>query len=360
VPRTYHLTPKTRDPTLPEAASPKTGSAARICILHPQPENAKTSFPESRATPPSTFPRRDCSTVVSAMATPTLTQFTPAPSCGANSGLWAVTKKCYLYPESGPSTVLLNPPWMTCTAAQMGEPPEARNPDCHSAWGTIKTEGPFYTTCPVGYSVAGTETYWPYISTAVVSGITVSGSDEGVKVSMFACCPSASGYDLEFKLDQMDDFRVSTAHEGISYSGYTYVMPRCRATAKSAQTVTLTPFSDEWGGERRRRQEASAGPLVTEVFTAGKKVYAEAESFIETVFADGHTCYGGCEAYYQSHYTSPTGPRTSRPSVTAETGTTGGPGPAPTSGANFVDIRRGCTGIFGGLLLAFTVAAEIL
>ncbi|KAK0611248.1 hypothetical protein B0T14DRAFT_530022 [Immersiella caudata] len=153
------------------------------------------------------------------MATPTLTQFTPAPSCAANSGLWAVTKKCYLYPDSGPSTVLVNPPWMTCTAAQMGEPPEARNPDCHSVWGTIKTEGRFYTACPVGYSSAGVETYWPYISTTVVSGITVSGSDEGVQASMIVCCPSASGYDLEFKLDQPDDFRVTRCTRGSPIQG---------------------------------------------------------------------------------------------------------------------------------------------
>ncbi|KAK4443319.1 hypothetical protein QBC34DRAFT_212208 [Podospora aff. communis PSN243] len=291
------------------------------------------------------------------MATPTLTQFTPAASCAVNSGLWAITKSCYLYPNSGPSTVLVNPPWMTCTAVQMGEPTEARNPDCHSGWGTIKTDGPFFTACPVGYSVAGSETYWPYISTSVSPETTVDVSDEGVKVSMMMCCPSASGY--EFRLDQPDDFRINTVHEGITYSGFTYVMPRCRAMARTAQTVTLTPFSNTWGGERRR-QETTAGPLITEVFSPGKKVYAAAETFIQTVFADGHTCYGNCEAYYQSHYTSPTGPRTSttstsQSSVPTATGTSGAQGAPPTSGASSADIMRGWA-ILGGLFLAFTVA----
>ncbi|KAK0649137.1 hypothetical protein B0T16DRAFT_409500 [Cercophora newfieldiana] len=303
-----------------------------------------------------------------AMVTPSypLTRFTPAPSCGVDSSLWAVTKSCYLY--AGTSTVLVNPPWKTCTAAQMGEPPEKRNPDCYTAWRPpaldANTPTTYFSACPVGYSAASTETFWPYLRTSTVSSgeaaktqVTAARDVQGL---MFFCCPSASGF--EFGLDLPDDFQIHTVHDGVSYSGYSYVIPRCRATAMSAQTVTLTPFSNTFGGERRR-QEETAGPLITEVWDRGKKVYAEAETFMHTVFADGHTCYGTCDKYWESQYTSPTGPLSTtgvQLSIPTRTETSVGQGPAPTSAACHVKSNHGWSGMFGGLLLAAALSTLVV
>jgi len=289
------------------------------------------------------------------MATPSypLTQFTPAPSCGIGSTLWAVTKSCYLY--AGTDTVLFNPPWMTCTAAQMGEPPEKHNGDCYSAWRTsdVGLTTSLFSTCPVGYSAASTETFWPYFRTTTnqVGGApkTTTLAAKDVQASIIYCCPSAPGSGLHFGLDLPDDFRVNTVHDGITYSGYTYVMPRCRATATalSGQTVTLTPFSDTIGGERRRQEST---PLITEIWDEAKKVYAEAESFVHTVFADGHTCYGTCDQYWSSQYTSP---------ATATVGSKTGTSPAPTSGTCRVAQKTGWRRM-RGFMLAAAVAATVL
>jgi len=210
-----------------------------------------------------------------------------------------------------------------------------------------------FNTCPVGYSAASTETFWPYFRTTTnqVGGApkTTTLAAKDVQASIIYCCPSAPGSGLHFGLDLPDDFRVNTVHDGITYSGYTYVMPRCRATATalSGQTVTLTPFSDTIGGERRRQEST---PLITEIWDEAKKVYAEAESFVHTVFADGHTCYGTCDQYWSSQYTSP---------ATATVGSKTGTSPAPTSGTCRVAQKTGWRRM-RGFMLAAAVAATVL
>ncbi len=70
------------------------------------------------------------------MATPTITitepaRFTPSPSCGIGTALYAVTKTCYMSnPTVGP--LIIDPEWMTCTAVQAGEPWDKQNPNCVS------------------------------------------------------------------------------------------------------------------------------------------------------------------------------------------------------------------------------------
>ena len=235
-----------------------------------------------------------------ATATYAVTQFTPAASCGIGASLWAVTKTCFMTVSM--ASLAIDPPWMTCTAVQAGEPPDRSNTACYNN----RVAGQA-SACPVGYSAASSLTWAPFSR----GGATTTTAAADVVAAVVYCCPSAGveqdgmGIDFWYSGDGASP-DITTEHDGVTYTGNMYLMPLCRATrvsALSGSTVTLTPYSDTQGWERRRRQEAT---LVTEMWDyTANVIYAEAESFTRTVFADGHTCYGNCTDYWLRWYTSP-------------------------------------------------------
>lgn len=259
-------------------------------------------------------------------ATPTyhLTQFTPSPSCGIGSDLWAVSKTCLMTGGLGSptTTVVAGPlPWVSCTAVQMGEPPDKGNFDCYVGYRSTIRDGDgdptYFSACPVGYDTASIATYYPFYRTTTTYQPT-DGRDPRVPAtdvvaSIIYCCPTASGFGFHITSERLEPF--TTVHDGTTYRGDTALMPMCVATSvkalSSAQTVTLTPYSDTRGWEKR--QEKTADALSTAAWDPKAKVWAEAESFYNTVFGDGHTCYdygeawgeGPCTEYWAEHYTSP-------------------------------------------------------
>ncbi|KAK0710699.1 hypothetical protein B0H67DRAFT_492334 [Lasiosphaeris hirsuta] len=263
------------------------------------------------------------------VATPTttyhLSQFTPAPSCGIGSDLWAVSKTCLMTGgiNSPITTVLPGPlPWVSCTAIQMGEPPDKDNADCYIGYRSRAMRGDgsptYFSACPAGYSTVTIETYYPFYR-STINYRPADGKDPRVHAtdvvaSLVYCCPTASGFDFKMSSFRLEHF--TTVHDGATYRGDTALMPMCAATSvealSSGQTVTLTPYSDTKGWEKR--QEKTADGLLTEAWDPKKKVWAEAESFFNTVFGDGFTCYDGaetgygegfCTEYFEKHYTSP-------------------------------------------------------
>lgn len=325
------------------------------------------------------------------MATPSyaLTQFTPAPSCGIGTDLYAVTKTCYMY-ASDPVTLEINPPWLACTAVQAGDPPDRFNRDCHhdGVRATIGDDGisTYFSACPVGYTAASSVVlpafYRTFTTTASGTETTTRVEASDVLHSMVYCCPSASGFHYEHV--DVEDSSFTTVHDSTTYSGAPYLMPRCRATrvaALSGQTVTLTPYSDTMAWERRRQAEtAGQQELITEVWDNDKKVYAGYEFYAVTVFADGHSCYSNCSDYWLNYYTSPESLPTTEtsatptitdgpgPNVTATTspggggGGSGGGGVSPTNTATGAAHRVGLGGWAraGALLIATAVAATLV
>ncbi|KXX74309.1 hypothetical protein MMYC01_209344 [Madurella mycetomatis] len=321
------------------------------------------------------------------MATPSyaLTQFTPAPSCGIGTALWAVTKTCYMY-ASEPATLEINPPWMSCTAVQAGDPPDRYNRECHNdgVSALIDDDGitTYFSACPVGYTAATSFIYPPFYRTFTT---TSSGTETITRVeasdvlaSRFYCCPSASGF--HYKHVYPEDNTITTVHDGTTFSGASYLLPLCRATrvaALSGQTVTLTPYSDTMAWERRRQAETGGHQeLITEVWDDAKIVYAGYEAYAVTVFADGHSCYSNCSDYWLNWYTSPERLPTTEtsatptitdgpgPSETANTSPGGGSGGGVTptstvaSGAHRVGLGGGWARA-GALLVATAVAATL-
>ncbi|GAB1316984.1 hypothetical protein MFIFM68171_07194 [Madurella fahalii] len=252
-----------------------------------------------------------------------LSQLTPDPSCGIGTALWAVSKTCYMSASYPTPVVEINPPWMSCTAVQAGEPYDKLNNACYGGLGRTRIGDDyipiFYSACPVGYTAASSYTHPAFYRTFTISSgteTTTRAEATDVVATHFFCCPSASGFHYEYLTTEEPE--ITTVHDGTTFSGRAYLMQRCRATrvaALSGQTVTLTPYSDTLGWERRRRQEETGaqqdpGPLITEAWDDAKNVYAADEYYDVTVFADGHSCYTNCSDYWLSSYTSPVNPQT--------------------------------------------------
>ncbi|KAK1752759.1 hypothetical protein QBC47DRAFT_62530, partial [Echria macrotheca] len=251
------------------------------------------------------------------MATPTptypLTQFTPSPTCGIGTSLYLVSKTCYV---SAPqlSSITINPPWVTCTAIEAGQPADVRDPNCYQSFSS-SVLGPdgtasFFSACPVGYTTASYLSFYPFYRTTTV---TQSEMATDVQGQVVYCCPSAAGgveAEFAFRDDEEVPFRVVDG-DGQEWRGNSYLLPRCRATGGvkglEGRTVTLTGYSDTQGWERRMRRQVQTEGLVTEVWDVTRHVYAAAESFYRTVFGDGHTCFGNCTRYWREGYTSPEG-----------------------------------------------------
>jgi hypothetical protein len=187
----------------------------------------------------------------------------------------------------------------------MGEPPDKGNTDCYIGYrpATKADDGNaiYDSACPVGYGTASVFTHYPFYRTPIVDQ-TTDGKDHRVTAtdvvaSVIYCCPSASGFGFQMTLDKLVPF--TTVHDGVTYRGEMALMPMCVATSvkalSSGQTVTLTPYSDTRGWEKR--QENTADGLSTAAWDPKNKVWAEIESFSNTVFADGYTCYDGAEAF---------------------------------------------------------------
>ncbi|KAK5663841.1 hypothetical protein OQA88_44 [Cercophora sp. LCS_1] len=238
------------------------------------------------------------------VATPVLTRFTPSPTCGIASPthLYAVHKTCYIY---GPSTVLINPPFITCTAIQAGEPPDKANRECYADWSPLST-GTYYSACPVGYSPVSTLSYHPFLRSS-----TQTATD--VVARVVYCCPSTpplvgddgpgDGYDgpwgYAYEPAGESAKARQTVVDGVTYAGEAYLMPRCRGILGKG-VRTLTGYSDTMGWEKRQERQ-----VVTETWDVGREVWAAGESFSYTRFGDGHTCFGNCTGYWRESYTSP-------------------------------------------------------
>ncbi|KAK0701403.1 hypothetical protein B0T21DRAFT_378890 [Apiosordaria backusii] len=238
------------------------------------------------------------------MATPTypITRFTPAATCGIGRDIYAVQKTCFMYAGNPPSTLVVHPTWLPeCTAIQLGDPYDKLNPDCYARWsfrpgGTTTVS---YAPCPVSYTVASSATYHPFWRGEDDRNRQTAIDVVGKQVY---CCPEG---DVKFTHDENgEQFKTRTAvHEGTTYSGDAFLLPACRGTMRGGRrTVTVIDYKDTMGWERRRD-----GAVRTEVWEGNKEVWAAAESYAATVFADGHTCYGNmnCTQYWLESYTSP-------------------------------------------------------
>ncbi|KAK3356698.1 hypothetical protein B0T25DRAFT_537209 [Lasiosphaeria hispida] len=246
-----------------------------------------------------------------------LAQFTPSPSCGIGADLWAVSKTCLMTGGiNSPKTTVLSGPlsWVSCTAVQLGEPPDKDNADCYVGYQSrVHGDGSpiYFSACPVGYNIATVETYHPFYRSTITyrpaDGKDPRVAATDVVANIVQCCPSVSGFGFQMSFQRLEHF--TTVHDGSTYRGDTALMPMCVATSvealSSGQTVTLTPYSDTKGWERR--QEQTADGLSTVAWDPKEKVWAEAESYTNTVFADGYTCYEGGAGveYWEKHYTSP-------------------------------------------------------
>ncbi|KAK4178379.1 hypothetical protein QBC36DRAFT_234488 [Triangularia setosa] len=237
----------------------------------------------------------------------TVTQFTPAPSCGIGKALYAVEKTCYMYAgDPTPTTVVAFPTWLPeCTAVQVGEPYDKMNPDCYAYW-SFRAGVPtnvIYAPCGPDYTTATSSTYHPFYRSVEGGGRSQMAVD--VVAKNVICCPRGD-VKYTYNQDGLEPSRTRTAVvEGTTWSGVARFMPHCRGTMTGGRrTVTLSEYRDTQAWERKRDEEGNG--VKTEVWEGGKEVWAAMESYYATVFADGHTCYTDCSKYWSESYTSPT------------------------------------------------------
>ncbi|KAK3324393.1 hypothetical protein B0T19DRAFT_428486 [Cercophora scortea] len=244
-----------------------------------------------------------------------VSQFTPAASCGLSSDLYAVSKSCFLVNPANKAWES-NPSWLSCTAAQLGQPPDMANKDCYQAFRTIPastdTTFTYPSGCPVGYTGAVTHSNG-YTQLTVDGGYQVGITRKDVVQSIVYCCPSVSGYSFQYDTFSQSAKFTTTDPDGQTWEGNSFIMPRCYATsvqALSGRVVTMTKYSDTQVMYEKRQEATVTGPagsLITEAWDyANDKIWAAAETASSTVFADGYTCYAPwrCDRYFSGDYVS--------------------------------------------------------
>jgi len=302
-------------------------------LAPPTPTPTITSAPEGTYVPPPSHP---------------LTQFTPAPSCLAQSNLWFVSTSCYLTGD------VFSPPWLSCTMNEFGEPNVA-NKDCYGQQFAASTLGPdgtnsFYATCPVGYTTALTTTSKPFDSRGFSSSTTETFD---VVATNIICCPSGHGYD--FKYSEIRE--TTTIHDNRPYDVQLYIMPGCVAShvkALSKQDVTMQLFSDPRVWDKRQDET----PRTTTAWDyEHNTLWAQEAPIRYTVFHGTYTCYDQCTDYFQYSYynTDPNAPTTT--ATTSNSGISGTSSETtPSDGDGSGGDRNGANAFRSGWLWVLAVA----
>lgn len=289
------------------------------------------SNPLSVSTPTPTPTRAPESSYVAPPSHP-VTQFTPAPSCLAESNLWFVSTDCYLTVSPNDN----RPPWLSCTMTEFGEPDLMKTACYGEPWAstTVGRDGTesFYATCPVGYTTASVSTTNPFDKPLYATAPTERFD---VVVSSVRCCPS--GHDFKFT----EIRETSTSHNGRQYNVQMLPMPACVAThvkTLSGEKVTMKLYSDSQVWDKRQEET----PLTTTAWDyEHDTLWARHMNVYYTVFHGTYTCYEKCDDYftYSYHNTDPNAPTTTSDTAASETtsaGSDGGGGDRDKSGANAV------------------------
>ncbi|KAK4148463.1 hypothetical protein C8A00DRAFT_19712 [Chaetomidium leptoderma] len=251
-----------------------------------------------------------------------VTQFTPAPSCLAESNVWLVSDRCSL------TTTPRIPPWLQCTHTVAGNPDFAQGA-CYPGPSTVVSGTPtYYTACPVGYTTANSTFYKPFNEAA---------RTYEVEASRVTCCPSAFG-DVTFT-HTSPGWTYTTIHDGTVHRVSSATLPPFCAASRVSQlkdkTLTMGLYSN--GAEEGRPGRTYDGASEAVWDAAQNTMYAEAQTVSWTVFHGTHTCFewSDCNNYFTYSYGNTMGPGipVRSPSTTAASGTQegGGDGPRETS-----------------------------
>ena len=274
-----------------------------------------------------------------------LTQFTPSPSCLAASNFWLVSGQCSA--ASNPRADHTSPPWLQCTHTVAGDPDPAEAA-CHPRGpGTAVRGTPaYYTTCPVGYTVARAWTDQPFDATPALP--SASWQTRAVDATGIACCPSAVR-GVSFAWATSDDHPLATAttvHDGVAYTVTRAALPGCFATGRAAvapldgRVVTLGLYSDAGGYDPSTRTPGRKYERTTEaVWDAERDVLFAYPAMVRfTVFHGPYTCFRGCEEYFTYSYHNTLGSGEAQPTGALEGGEGGA---ASTSTGAAAAVTRG-------------------
>ncbi|VBB75714.1 Putative protein of unknown function [Podospora comata] len=233
------------------------------------------------------------------------TQFTPDPSCLAESNFWQVSTYCWM---SWPNP---SPDWLRCTHTGFGEPNTYLHPECFPS-ATVapqSAENPdiqtWYSECPVGYSVAKTFTSGRFDLPTFVFSEPSPTKTYDVTATGLACCPSGK-YHFEYRRVETS----ITSHNGRRETVSLYIMPSCIATRVSALSGKGIAMKEWYNtavydkkrdlGERQANHDAEA--TITDAWNMDNTLYAQAIHLGYTVFRDQYTCYTNCDEYFYNSF----------------------------------------------------------
>ncbi|KXX76570.1 hypothetical protein MMYC01_206652 [Madurella mycetomatis] len=255
-----------------------------------------------------------------------MTQFTPAPSCFAESNLWIASTYCFV-PNTRPEP---DPSWLECLLTLAGEP-NVSNRECHRfpETATVGADGirTFYSACPAGYSVATSRAWGLFNEPTNAHGEPSPTRTYDATVTNLICCPSGT-YDFKYA-ESLGSLRSSTTvHDGATHTIHFYPVPECVATSVLALSGKEIPFKS-WSETRfwgEKRQEIQT---ITRTWDfVGATLWAQAEHVTYTAFRDVYTCFESdiCNRYFSETFKDKV-PNTLRSEIPAVA--TPGPGATP-------------------------------
>lgn len=226
------------------------------------------------------------------------TQFSPAPSCLGDSNLWLVSTSCHVLD----GREIAKPTWLECAITELGEP-DVYNKDCYrrgSATAGDDGTTSFYVGCPAGYTIASKFTYRPFDERRAPASREPISYD--VVASVVMCCP-----DGDYSFQYSDVLTTTTTWDYRQQLVDMYPMPLCVATSVqslSGKDVELTLTADDRAWDKKKRQEETAGLVVTTRpwNYEGGLLFAQAAQASMTVFHGTYSCLEGCNDYFTSSY----------------------------------------------------------
>ncbi|GAB1314458.1 hypothetical protein MFIFM68171_04668 [Madurella fahalii] len=302
------------------------GNTSTLVMALPQPASVPIALPPNTLAPTPTH-MGPPSFIYTPPPPHAITQFTPAPSCLAESSLWLVSTQCFLSstrPEPDAS-------WLECILTEAGDP-NVSNRDYHrfSEIATIGTDGlrTYYSACPAGYSPATSRTWGVFNEPTYAYGEPSPTRTYDVTVTNLICCPSGT-YDFEYAESLVSHRTSTTVHNGVTHTIQLYPVPECMATSVSALSGKEIPFMS-WSETRFWDEKRQETPTITRTWDfAGATLWAPAEHDTYTVFRDAYTCFKShvCNRYFSERFKDQV-PNTLRGELPAVA--TPGPGTTPT------------------------------
>lgn len=200
-----------------------------------------------------------------------MTQFTPAPSCLAESNLWIVFTQCFVSstrPEPDPS-------WLECILTVAGES-NVSNRECHrfSETATVGADDlrTFYSACPAGYSVATSRAWGVFNEPTNAHGEPSPTRTYDATVTNLICCPSGT-YDFKYA-ERLGSLRSSTTvHDGVTHTIQFCPVPECVATSVRKRRLLHGP-GILWEQPSGRRLNTSLTPPSAMHIRALSRVFA--------------------------------------------------------------------------------------